>query len=149
MPGASPSRVAPSAGTLGSSLPTASPRRPNRTRCAGRRHPPKPPPPTPGAFWETTGPRAPLRSSMATAGSAAAAAAEEEGLMHTWRDVFVDAEPGADFVTKQLAATEEFARQRGTVVAIAHPAPTTLAMLERWIPDAKARGFQFLTARDM
>src|SRR5262249_11817829 len=66
--------------------------------------------------------------SRTTAGSVAAAAAAEEGLMHTWRDVFIDAEPGSAFAVRQTAAAEEFARQRGTVVAIAHPLPTTLAV---------------------
>jgi hypothetical protein len=84
--------------------------------------------------------------SRTTQHSVAAAAAAEAGLPHTSRDVFLDHFPGAAFVRRQLAELEAKARAHGVAVAIGHPQPATLELLERWIPDAKARGFRFVPA---
>jgi polysaccharide deacetylase 2 family uncharacterized protein YibQ len=81
--------------------------------------------------------------------SVAAAAAAEAGLPHTSRDVFIDHQPTDAFVRHQLRQIETLARQRGTVVAIGHPLPVTLSALESWIPAAKARGIEFVTASSM
>ncbi|HJN61502.1 MAG TPA: divergent polysaccharide deacetylase family protein [Alphaproteobacteria bacterium] len=36
------------------------------------------------------------------------------------------------------------ARQTGRAVAIGHPYDETLEVLERWLPDARRRGFEFV-----
>jgi hypothetical protein len=76
----------------------------------------------------------------------AAAIAAEAGLPHTGRDVFLDHFPGGAFVRRQLAQVEAKARATGMVVAIGHPLPATLDILERWIPEARAKGFRFVPA---
>lgn len=78
--------------------------------------------------------------------SIAAAIAAEAGLPHGSRDVFLDHLPTAGFVRQQLAEVEATARRSGSVIAIGHPLPVTLAALAAWIPDAKARGFTFVPA---
>ena len=47
----------------------------------------------------------------------------------------------AESIAAQLAETERVARRRGGAIAIGHPHTVTLEVLERWIPDARARGF--------
>lgn len=76
--------------------------------------------------------------------SIAAAIAADAGLPHSARDVFIDHLPTAGFVRGQLAEVEAIARRSGSAIAIGHPLPVTLAALERWIPDAKSRGFSFV-----
>ncbi len=76
--------------------------------------------------------------------SIAAAIAAEAGLPHGSRDIFLDHLPTAAFVRRQLAEIEAMARRSGSAIAIGHPLPVTLAVLEAWIPDAKARGFTFV-----
>ncbi|HET6469842.1 MAG TPA: divergent polysaccharide deacetylase family protein, partial [Geminicoccaceae bacterium] len=85
-----------------------------------------------------------------TAGnSVAASVAAARGLPHTSRDVFLDHFPGSRFIERQLQTVEELARRTGSAVAIGHPYDTTLATLARWIPEAKARGFRFVTAGEV
>jgi hypothetical protein len=81
--------------------------------------------------------------------SAAAGAAAEAGLPHTSRDVFLDHFPGPAFVRRQLVELENRARRTGTAVAIAHPMPTTMDVLEEWIPAAKKRGLRFIKASEV
>ncbi|MFO1067264.1 MAG: divergent polysaccharide deacetylase family protein [Geminicoccaceae bacterium] len=76
--------------------------------------------------------------------SVADGAAEKAGIAHVGRDVFLDHFPGSAFVRRQLAEVERQARTNGSVVAIGHPLPATLEVLESWIPAAKARGFRFV-----
>lgn len=81
--------------------------------------------------------------------SVAESVAAQEGLPHTARDVFLDHFPGHAFVRQQLAELEGRARRGGTAVAIGHPLPTTMDVLEEWIPGAKARGLRFVRASEM
>lgn len=70
--------------------------------------------------------------------------AAEVGVPHIGRDVFLDdtvALLGGDSVAKQLAIAERIAAKRGYVVAIGHPHPTTVAVLQKWMADLKQRGF--------
>jgi hypothetical protein len=84
--------------------------------------------------------------SRTTQHSVAAAAAAEAGLPHTGRDVFLDHFPGGAFVRRQLAQLEAKARATGVAVAIGHPLPATLDILERWIPEARVKGLRFIPA---
>ncbi len=71
----------------------------------------------------------------------AIAAADRQGLARAARDVFLDNEIIAENIAARLAETERVARRRGGAIAIGHPHSVTLEVLERWIPDARARGF--------
>jgi polysaccharide deacetylase 2 family uncharacterized protein YibQ len=67
--------------------------------------------------------------------------ASEIGVPHIGRDVFLDDDMSAASVTRQLALTERIAAKQGFVVAIGHPHPTTVAVLRKWMVEAKQRGF--------
>lgn len=78
-------------------------------------------------------------------GSLAEATAISYGVPAAGRDVFLDHEANDPaFVWRQLATLEILARRNGVAVAIGHPHASTLSVLEAWIPDAMARGFQFI-----
>ncbi|HMU52708.1 MAG TPA: divergent polysaccharide deacetylase family protein, partial [Geminicoccaceae bacterium] len=81
--------------------------------------------------------------------SVAEGVAAEAGLPHTGRDVFLDHFPGTAFVHHQLAELEARARRTGSAVAIGHPLPATMEVLEDWIPAAKARGLRFVKVSEL
>ncbi len=64
------------------------------------------------------------------------------GIPTTGRDIFIDHDPTPSAIARQFAAIERFARYTGTVIAIGHPYPTTLAALEAWLPTVTERGFR-------
>lgn len=84
--------------------------------------------------------------SRTTPGSVGAALAEAHGLPHVGRDLFLDNVADPTAIRAQLERAVEHARQHGSAVAIGHPRPVTLDVLERWIPEALARGVRFTTA---
>ena len=70
--------------------------------------------------------------------------ASEMGVPHVGRDVFLDDQLtllGGDSVARQLALAERIATKRGYVIAIGHPHPATVAVLQKWMAEAKQRGF--------
>jgi polysaccharide deacetylase 2 family uncharacterized protein YibQ len=79
--------------------------------------------------------------SKTIAGSVGDALAAEMGVTHIARDVFLDDDMSEAAVARQLAEVEAIARKQGYAVAIGHPHPATIAVLKRWLPEAKARGF--------
>jgi hypothetical protein len=79
--------------------------------------------------------------SKTIAGSIADRLAGQMGVVHIERDVFIDDDMSEAAVARQLAATEAIARQQGFAVAIGHPHPATIAVLRRWLPEARKRGF--------
>lgn len=83
--------------------------------------------------------------SVTTGSSVAAEAGAAVGAEVYARDVFLDAEPGAEFVRRQLALAEEIARKTGYAVVICHPREATLAALGPWLTTAPARGFELAT----
>lgn len=82
--------------------------------------------------------------SRTTAESVGFEVARELGIAAANRDLFLDdvAERGA--VAAQFAKLLARARERGAAIAIGHPHPTTLAVLEEEIPRAVAAGFEFV-----
>lgn len=60
------------------------------------------------------------------------------------RDVFLDSVAEKGFIEGQLRVLERVARQSGHAVAIGHPYASTMEVLKRWLPDARARGFEFV-----
>ncbi len=65
-------------------------------------------------------------------------------LPHASRQVFLDNDLDADRIAAQLAELERVARQRGHAVAIGHPHDVTVDVLAKWIPEARARGFDLV-----
>jgi len=70
--------------------------------------------------------------------------AETSRMPYASRDVFLDSLAEQSFVERQLRQVERVARQTGRAVAIGHPYDETLEVLERWLPDARKRGFEFV-----
>ncbi len=60
------------------------------------------------------------------------------------RDVFLDSVAEKGFIEGQLRVVEKIARQSGHAVAIGHPYAETMEVLQRWLPDARERGFEFV-----
>jgi polysaccharide deacetylase 2 family uncharacterized protein YibQ len=56
------------------------------------------------------------------------------------RDVFLDDSDDPASVERQLDAAEDLARKEGRAIAIGHPRPATLALLEQRIPRLRDRG---------
>ena len=81
--------------------------------------------------------------------SVGAGLAAHLGVPHTARDVFLDNNPATGAVLLQLNLAERLARRQGHALAIGHPYPTTLAALERWLPEAQARGLRIVRAQDL
>jgi polysaccharide deacetylase 2 family uncharacterized protein YibQ len=78
--------------------------------------------------------------SKTIAGSVGDRLAAEMGVTHIARDVFLDDTLTESAITRQLATAEAVARKRGYAVAIGHPHPATIAVLKRWLVEARARG---------
>ncbi|MDF1587196.1 divergent polysaccharide deacetylase family protein [Marinimicrococcus flavescens] len=87
--------------------------------------------------------------SMTTPASVAGATAAVFGIPHTNRDVFLDNEAEAGAISAQLARAERLARRNGTAVAIGHPYPATMKVLESWLPEARRRGIRLVSASEM
>ncbi|MEN6543763.1 divergent polysaccharide deacetylase family protein [Parvibaculum sp.] len=79
--------------------------------------------------------------SRTSAQTQAANAARAAGLPTVSRDVFLDNDEEGGEVKAELSRLEQIALKHGVAIAIGHPHPITLDMLEKWIPDAQARGF--------
>jgi hypothetical protein len=60
------------------------------------------------------------------------------------RQVFLDTDESPAAIREQFARLLEVARSRGAAVAIGHPHPQTLAVLESEVPRAKALGYEFV-----
>lgn len=70
--------------------------------------------------------------------------ARAAGVPAASRDFFLDDELGRSEVAAQFARLLSRAREQGAAIAIAHPHPSTLAVLTEEIPRAIAVGFEFV-----
>lgn len=75
--------------------------------------------------------------------------ARADGVQALKRDVFLDHTIDGDSIRKQLALTERIARRQGFAIAIGHPHGVTLDVLERWLPDAIARGYKLVALDEL
>ena len=75
--------------------------------------------------------------------------AHETGVDAVKRDVFLDPDRAPETVEREFERMKALARQRGQVVAIGHPYPATLELLERELPRLQAEGFELVTVRDL
>lgn len=74
--------------------------------------------------------------------------ARESGVPAVKRDVFLDPDPSPATVTREFARLKRLARREGMAVAIGHPYPATLELLERELPKLGAEGFRLVGMRD-
>jgi polysaccharide deacetylase 2 family uncharacterized protein YibQ len=83
--------------------------------------------------------------SYTTHESVALMAAAEAGVIATRRDVFLDHDRSAVAVAREVERLKTLARKNGHAVAIGHPFPETLQVLERELPMLEAEGFELVT----
>jgi polysaccharide deacetylase 2 family uncharacterized protein YibQ len=65
------------------------------------------------------------------------------------RDVFIDPQADGAAILEQLARLRQVAQTQGYAIAIAHPYPVTLDILERALPDLIAEGFRLVSASEL
>ncbi|MBD3669638.1 MAG: divergent polysaccharide deacetylase family protein [Gammaproteobacteria bacterium] len=82
--------------------------------------------------------------SRTTASSVAAVLSQEKGLPTLKRDIFLDHRRDRASIHKQFQRLLRLSEQRGWAVAIGHPYPETLAMLEAELPKLAARGIELV-----
>lgn len=82
--------------------------------------------------------------SRTSAESVAYRSAIEHGIPAAERQVFIDAEIAVEAIEEQFDRLLRLASERGAAVAIAHPHRPTLEVLAYRIPDAVARGYEFV-----
>lgn len=92
--------------------------------------------------------------SFTTHRSVALQMAHEAGVPALKRNVFLDHERSEQAVRQGLARLKQLAREKGAAVAIGHPYPETLAVLEEALPELAGEGIELvplseLFARDM
>ena len=75
--------------------------------------------------------------SRTTAATEAEAAARDAGIAVARRDVFLDHRKGTDAIERATDAWFARARETGCALAIAHPRPATMRVLERRLPRAE------------
>ena len=76
--------------------------------------------------------------------SVALRVAREAGIAAAKRDVFLDPDPSPATVARNFDRMKRLARERGTVVTIGHPYPTTLDYLERELPKLAEEGIDLV-----
>lgn len=82
--------------------------------------------------------------SRTTVKSVALRAAREQGITSETRDIFIDHDIRIPAIKRQLEKLISRVKRKGSVLAIAHPFPETMSMLEKWIPKAKQQGIEFV-----
>lgn len=82
-------------------------------------------------------------------GSVALQIARENGVIAIKRDVFLDPDPSPATVAREFERMKQLARQRGQVVAIGHPHPETLKLLEQQLPRLAEEGIELVRVRDL
>lgn len=87
--------------------------------------------------------------SYTTHHSVALQIAEESGVDATRRDVFLDPDRSPETVAREFERMKKLARQRGQVVAIGHPYPSTLELLERELPLLIEEGFELVNVSEI
>ncbi len=87
--------------------------------------------------------------SYTTHESVALQIAAESGVTATRRDVFLDHEQSALTVLHELERLKMKARKQGYAVAIGHPFPETLDVLERELPKLREQGFELVPISEL
>jgi polysaccharide deacetylase 2 family uncharacterized protein YibQ len=82
--------------------------------------------------------------SYTTHESVALQIAHEHGIDAVKRDVFLDPDPSEETVRRMFERMKKLARERGSIIAIGHPYPSTLEFLERELPGLAAEGIELV-----
>ena len=82
-------------------------------------------------------------------GSVALQIAVENGVVAMKRDVFLDPDPSPEAVAREFERLKVLARQRGHALAIGHPYPVTLELLERELPRLAEEGFELVRVSEL
>lgn len=85
--------------------------------------------------------------SYTTTRSVAMSAARERGVPALKRDVFLDADPGAEGLQRAFSRLKKIATEQGFAVAIGHPYPDTLSFLQDALPGLRHAGFEHVSIR--
>jgi polysaccharide deacetylase 2 family uncharacterized protein YibQ len=88
-----------------------------------------------------------LLDSRTTEASVARRMAEEISLPAVSRRVFLDSVPTADAIDRSFRELLTRARKDGSAIAIGHPYPATMAMLERELPRLEEKGIELVGVR--
>jgi polysaccharide deacetylase 2 family uncharacterized protein YibQ len=75
--------------------------------------------------------------------------AQEAGVSAVKRDVFLDPDRAPETVVREFERMKKLARERGRVVAIGHPYPATLELLERELPRLLEEGFELVRISEL
>ncbi len=75
--------------------------------------------------------------------------ASETGVDAIKRDVFLDPDRLPETVAREFDRMKRLARQRGKVVAIGHPYPATLELLEKELPRLVEEGFELVPISEL
>ena len=65
------------------------------------------------------------------------------------RDVFLDRQLDAAHMQAQISTIKRTAKANGYAIAIGHPFPETLALLEKSIPELRKQGFEFVKISEL
>ncbi len=87
--------------------------------------------------------------SFTTHKSVALQLARESGVPAVRRDVFLDSDQSPEAVEREFVRLKELARNNGSAVAIGHPYPSTLALLEREIPRLSNEGIRLVSISEL
>lgn len=87
--------------------------------------------------------------SRTTAATVAEAAARTAGVPTASRNVFLDDDESAGAVRKQFELAVHDAREKGSALAIGHPHPETLQVLQDMLPEARRQGVTLVFASDL
>jgi len=75
--------------------------------------------------------------------------ARETGVDAVKRDIFLDPDRLPETVAREFERMKKVARKRGWVIAIGHPYPATLELLERELPRMVEEGFKLVSVSEL
>ncbi len=87
--------------------------------------------------------------SRTTASTVARQLAAENGIPNTERNVFLDHKLDAQALEYEFKRLLQLARKQGSAVAIGHPYPQTLALLEQQLPLLEQKGIRLLSVSEL
>ena len=90
-----------------------------------------------------------LLDSRTTEASVAHRMAEEISLPAVSRRVFLDSVPKTEAIDRSFRELLSKARKEGSAIAIGHPYPETMAMLERELPRLEEKGIELVSVRTL
>ena len=87
--------------------------------------------------------------SRTTVATVAETAAHAAGVAAARRNVFLDDEQAVPAIRKQFVLAIRDAREKGSALAIGHPHPETLEVLNEMLPEAERQGVRLVFASDL